>query len=74
MTNCECSECDYQRRLESLIDDACKNIAALNEENFRLRQALQEIANEDYRGNRPWSATIAFKALEGKRGCSAPCS
>lgn len=40
MNNCECCECDYHRRLEGLTDDACDNIAALSEENLRLRQAL----------------------------------
>ena len=28
-----------------------------------LVDALKRIANEDYRGPRPWSATIAFEAL-----------
>lgn len=32
-------------------------------ENRRLREALEEIANEDFRGNRPWSATRAHQAL-----------
>lgn len=29
----------------------------------RLRAALTEIANEDFRGPRPHSAVVAFKAL-----------
>lgn len=35
-------------------------------ENARLREALEKIASEDYRGNRPSSITIARAALEGK--------
>ena len=33
----------------------------------RLRAALREIANEDYRGPRPWSATVAYNALNAHR-------
>ncbi len=35
-----------------------------NDERARLRAALATIAAEDYRGNRPWSATYAERALE----------
>lgn len=31
----------------------------------RFRVALERIAHEDYRGNRPWSATVAAEALDG---------
>ncbi len=34
-------------------------------ERDKYRVALEKIANEDYRGNRPYSATIAFEALKG---------
>lgn len=30
-----------------------------------MADALREIANEDFRGNRPRSATIAYNALKG---------
>lgn len=38
--------------------------AAMSTELRRLRAALEKIANEDYRGNKPMSATIARSALE----------
>lgn len=38
----------------------------LKEENIRLREALKEIADQDYRGNRPTSIDIACAALEEK--------
>lgn len=43
---------DHQQRLEALV-----------RENERFRKALKEIAGEDYRGNRPHSATVAYRAL-----------
>jgi hypothetical protein len=36
------------------------------EEVQRYKSALEKIANEDFRGNRPQSAVIAYKALKGK--------
>ena len=42
----------------------------LREQRDRLMEALQEIANEDYRGPRPWSANIAHKALAAVKGGS----
>ncbi len=32
----------------------------------RLEEALREIANQDYRGNRSTESQIAFRALEAK--------
>ncbi len=29
----------------------------------KLVEALEEIADQDFRGNRPWSASVAFEAL-----------
>ena len=40
----------------------------LERERDRLAEALREIANEDYRGSRPWSANIAHKALAAVKG------
>ena len=39
-----------------------------NDRIAELEAALKEIANEDYRGNRPNSATIAYKALANSEG------
>lgn len=36
----------------------------LKEENARLREALKEIADQDYRGNRPTTIDIARAALK----------
>lgn len=43
--------------------EAAELIAVLTKENDRLRSALKQISDEDYRGPRPNSAVIAFKAL-----------
>ena len=37
----------------------------------RLREALREIANEDYRGNRSHAATVAYHALRTTGGRDA---
>ncbi len=47
-------------------DVLCKVI----EQRDRLAEALQEIANEDYRGPRPWSANIAHKPISAMKGGS----
>lgn len=44
--------------------EAVERIVELEGEIARLRAVLQEIANEDFRGNRPWSATKAYVALQ----------
>jgi len=33
----------------------------------KLKEALEKIANQDYRGNRSTESQIAFKALEGTK-------
>lgn len=38
----------------------------------RYRVALQKIADEDYRGNRPNSAVIAFNALQEDAAATSP--
>jgi hypothetical protein len=43
-------------------------IQGLEQQRDSLAEALQEIANEDYRGPRPWSANIAHKALAAVKG------
>lgn len=40
-----------------------QKILRLEDENKKFREALERIANEDYRGNRPQSAVIAYYAL-----------
>ena len=37
--------------------------ASVARDRQRFREALERIAGEDYRGNRPHSATVAWKAL-----------
>lgn len=49
--------------LRSWADGAKVDIDGLEDEVKRLRAALTVIANQDYRGNRPVSAVIAFDAL-----------
>jgi len=56
-------------RVQELEDGYVKcvvNRAELQIENTRLREALEKIRDQDYRGNRPWSATVAYDALEEK--------
>jgi hypothetical protein len=33
----------------------------------KMKEALEKIANEDFRGNRPWGATIAYAVLKELR-------
>lgn len=58
------------KRLPCCEDQMCpcdqEEFDRLQFENYRFRIALEKIANEDYRGPRPTSAIIAWKALEGK--------
>ena len=48
---------------DEVIDSMYDEIERLQAENAKLREALEKIANEDYRGNRPQSAVIAYEAL-----------
>jgi hypothetical protein len=41
-----------------------KQLSTLTAENEKLKTALKEIANTDYRGNRSQESVIAFKALK----------
>ena len=43
---------------------ASKRIKELEAENKRLREALQQIAKLDFRGNRPEGSEIAYRALK----------
>ena len=49
---------------------AADKMEELEQQRDRLAEALREIANEDYRGSRPWSADIAHKALAAVKGGS----
>ena len=55
--------CRFAKGLERKRDEAEK-------QRDRLAEALQEIANEDYRGPRPWSANIAHKPISAMKGGS----
>jgi hypothetical protein len=60
-------------QLDQCYKEGCKlerELAAVTEQRDRLAEALREIANEDYRGPRPWSANIAHKALAALKGGS----
>jgi len=64
---------DQDEVIDSMYDEIERLQAALEFANFvaddqraknaKLREALEKIANEDYRGNRPQSAVIAYEAL-----------
>jgi len=59
----------YKIALDKYSEDETTNtLLSLKEQRDRLAEALQEIANEDYRGPRPWSANIAHKALAAVKG------
>jgi len=49
-------------------DSLFAEISMLKQQRDTLAKALREIANEDYRGPRPWSANIAHKALAAVKG------
>jgi hypothetical protein len=58
-------------QLDQCYREGCKlerELATVTEQRDRLAEALREIANEDYRGYRPWSADIAHKALAAWKG------
>lgn len=46
------------------LDEAEAEVTALQATVARLEAVLSRIANEDYRGNRPISAVLAFEALQ----------
>ena len=52
---------DVAKSVEKIVDE--RN--ALRAENAKLREALTEIANEDYRGNRSPESTTAYRAIHG---------
>lgn len=59
----------YQKQVAFMGEEHRAVLASQRElraENDRLRAALQRIANEDYRGNRPQSAFIAAAALSAR--------
>jgi hypothetical protein len=52
----------------NLLEHQRLTLESVTKQRDRLAEALREIANEDYRGSRPWSADIAHKALEAVKG------
>jgi hypothetical protein len=63
----------YTKRLRNFCGDEFVPIEfarTLEIQRDRLAEALREIASEDYRGPRPWSANIADKALAAVKGGS----
>lgn len=62
------------KREEELAEarEQCNLIARVAEKSIaqrdRLAEALRNIANEDYRGNRPWSALYAERELAAVEG------
>ena len=44
-----------------------QEIIALKDRIKRLEEALSQIANQDYRGNRSTESQIAFEALKGAK-------
>lgn len=56
-----------QERAEAFVEerhqDQLRYSQGLRDQRDRYENALREIAGEDYRGNRPHSATVAWKAL-----------
>lgn len=50
--------------MESKIERLAGVVASRNQTILRLRAALKKIADQDYRGNRPPGAEIAFNALK----------
>lgn len=53
---------ESESTLNSLVYDERRHYLPENE---RLRTALEKIAGQDYRGNRPYEQTIAYEALNG---------
>lgn len=56
---------DEIEELEKKIDNLTTQLVSYEVTIDYLKDTLQEIANEDFRGNRPSGAVKAFKALEG---------
>jgi hypothetical protein len=59
-----------ERERDQAREESAQYLETLAQERIRnaeLRRALGRIANEDYRGNRPPSADIAFHALAAYR-------
>ena len=70
--DCETSQCECAAKMSAEIDALAESAKdwmvyakSVEAESNRYRSALEEIAGEDYRGNRPWSATRAWQALNG---------
>ena len=61
---------DEAERITNEIRRVSSVCRELREQRDMLAEALREIANEDYRGPRPWSANIAHKALAALKGGS----
>lgn len=52
------------RLLANDVADLERELNAANERIRRLEEALQRIANQDYRGNRSTESQVAFEALK----------
>ena len=70
MTNpCECNACQSQINLNTIIETYTLEVTApLKEEITFLRSVLTQIAEEDYRGNEPWTRQLAKRALREYSG------
>ena len=55
---------EAHERLCKSIGDMAKENEVLKQRIKRLEDALREIANQDYRGNRSTESEIAFMALQ----------
>jgi hypothetical protein len=58
-SGCDCHEAGWNKILTQTLDDLFKVVAKMS----IYEVALEEIANQDFRGNRPHSAIVAFNAL-----------
>lgn len=61
----ECLNCEMDLFYDYRDWKIWEEINRLKAENRRFREALKEIADMDYRGNRPEASGIAYRALSG---------
>lgn len=61
--DCKSYEKDLNEARSKVFDEMGKRIKLI-EENDKLRQCLESIANEDYRGNRSNASVKAHKCLK----------
>ena len=58
---------ELENRLRALWDKYDGDRKHYNDRIKRLEEALSQIANQDYRGNRSTESQIAFEALKGAK-------